>query len=192
MKLLSIIRMIVNALLNAQQRIVIPPLPSGSILDIGGGGEGVIAQVVGSKVIPVDKVLTEIEEARKKAPNALWMVADGTRLPFQSESLDTATAFFSCMYMSDVTISVVICEVQRVLERGGEFWIWDVPMVSKSQVFGIRLLVDTGVNKVRTVYGVKAKDQSVDTLCQSLNQAGFESEIVTNQRHWFLIRARRI
>ena len=35
----------------------------GIILDIGGGGEGVIGQKFGNKVIAIDPVLEELEEA---------------------------------------------------------------------------------------------------------------------------------
>lgn len=37
------------------QEIIIDEIPSGSIIDIGAGGEGVIAQVGGKRVTAIDK-----------------------------------------------------------------------------------------------------------------------------------------
>lgn len=71
MNLLSIIQILVNALSKPKQRISIQDLPQGSTLDIGGGGEGVIAQIGGSNVIALDKFMSEIHEAREKAEFAL-------------------------------------------------------------------------------------------------------------------------
>ena len=101
MKILSIISMIINALVKPEQRILIPEIPNGNVLDIGGGGEGVIAQVGGTRVLAIDKYMSEIGEARGKAPETPWMVANGIALPFANDCLDNATAFFSCMYMPE-------------------------------------------------------------------------------------------
>ena len=192
MKRLEILRLIISALVKPKLRIVIPPLPQGCILDIGAGGEGIIAQSAGSNVIAVDKYRSEIQEAWDKAPDAEWMVADGTKLPFKSESLDVATTFFSCMYMTDNVKKEVFSEVQRILKRGGEFLIWDVQMAAKNKVFAIRLAVDIEERTVKTIYGVKAKDQTADSLCHFLEQAGFETEVITDSKNWFFIKAVRV
>lgn len=192
MKRLEILRLIISALVKPKLRIVIPPLPQGCILDIGAGGEGIIAQSAGSNVIAVDKYRSEIQEAWDKAPDAEWMVADGTKLPFKSESLDVATTFFSCMYMTDNVKKEVFSEVQRILKRGGEFLIWDVQMAAKNKVFAIRLAVDIEERTVKTIYGVKAKDQTADSLRHFLEQAGFETEVITDSKNWFFIKAVRV
>jgi len=189
---LPIIRTIINALVKPTQRIRIQTIPEGRVIDIGGGGEGVIAQAGGAGVVAIDKYLSEIHEARGKAPDGLWMVADAAELPFSDSCCDTATAFFSCMYMPDNVKENVFRETQRVLKKGAEFRIWDVHMSARSKVFAVRLRVDIPGNTTRTMYGVKAKDQSAASICGLLEQAGFETEVITNRKHWFLINAKRV
>jgi ubiquinone/menaquinone biosynthesis C-methylase UbiE len=190
MKLFPIAQMILNALVKPKQHILIQEIPKGRVLDIGGGGEGVIAQAGGSGVVAIDKQISEIHEAREQAPDTPWMVADATELPYQSSCFDNATAFFSCMYMPDKVKENVFRETRRVLKKGGEFWIWDVHMAPKSKVFAIRLQVDLhDMHTVNTVYGVKAKDQSAASIRSLLQEAGFESEVITNRKHWFFIKA---
>ena len=45
------------------QKITIDTIPNGSVIDIGGGGEGVIAQIGKDKVTVIDKHQEEINEA---------------------------------------------------------------------------------------------------------------------------------
>jgi len=184
--------MMFNAITKPKQHIVIQKIPIGKVIDIGGGGEGVIAQAGGVGVIPIDKYISEIREARRKAPDVPWMVADATEMPYEGQCFDNATAFFSCMYMSDDVKEMVFRETQRVLKQGGEFWIWDAPMVTKSKVFAIRLQVALHeTHSIGTVYGVKTKDQSTTSICRQLVEAEFEPEIITDRKHWFFIKARR-
>jgi ubiquinone/menaquinone biosynthesis C-methylase UbiE len=193
MKLFSTVQMIFNAMTKPKQCIVIQEIPTGRVIDIGGGGEGVIAQVGGTSVVPIDKYLSEIHEARGKAPIAPWMVADATELPFENKSFDHATAFFSCMYMADEVKEKVFKETRRVLKKDGEFWIWDAYMLPKSKMYAIRLQVDIhDKHTINTIYGVKAKDQSAESISNLLQKAGFEPETITNQKHWFMIKARSI
>ena len=193
MKLVLVVQMMFNALAKPKQQIVIQEIPQGRVIDIGGGGEGVIAQAGGAGIIAIDKYISEIHEARKKALDASWMVADATELPYQSTCFDNATAFFSCMYMPDDAKETVFRETRRVLKKGGEFWIWDAHMIPNSSVFAIRLQVDIrDGHTINTVYGAKAKDQSAATICGLLQEAGFETEVVTDQKHWFFVRARAV
>ena len=186
----STIKMMFQALIKPTRHIFIPKIPAGRVLDIGGGGEGVIAQVGGARVIAIDKYMSEISEARGKAPAADWMVADATAMPHPINAIDHATAFFSCMYMPDAVKEKVFRETHRVLKPGGEFWIWDVPMTTKSDVFAFRLQVEAP--SIRTIYGVKAKDQSAATLCNQLQAVGFETDLITNDKNWFFIKAKSI
>ncbi len=50
------------------QNITIETIPNGSVIDIGGGGEGVIAQVGKERITAIDKLKSEIDEARSKSP----------------------------------------------------------------------------------------------------------------------------
>jgi ubiquinone/menaquinone biosynthesis C-methylase UbiE len=193
MNFFSMVRMMFNAITKPKQHIVIQEIPKGRVIDIGGGGEGVIAQAGGAEVVAVDKYLSEIDEARGKATDASWMVADAAELPFKGQSFDHATAFFSCMYMTNEVKEKVFRETRRMLKKGGEFWVWDIPMSLKSKAFAIRLQVDIpGKHTFNTAYGVKAKDQSAASICNLLQATGFEPEVITDRKHWFLIKAKSL
>jgi len=193
MKLALVVHMIFNALAKPKQRIVIQETPQGSVIDIGGGGEGVIARAGGAGIVAIDKYASEIHEARDKAPGTPWMVADATEMPCKSHGFDHATAFFSCMYMPDDAKENVFRETRRVLKIGGEFWIWDAHMAPKGNVFAIRLEVEIhDGHTINAVYGVKAKDQSTASICRLLQQAGFETEVITDQKYWFFIKAKAV
>ena len=192
MKLLSIAQMIFSAFAKPKQHVVIQEMPAGRVIDIGGGGEGVIGQAGGARVVAIDRRVSEIHEAKGKAANTKWVVADATRLPCKSHSLDSATAFFSCMYMSDDVTRETFREAGRVLKKGGEFWIWDAQMVPRGEMFAIRLRVDIGDRStINTAYAVRAKEQSAAGIAELLREAGFESEARINQRHWFMIKAKK-
>ena len=191
MMFMSMIRMIVNALVKPEQSIRIAEIPNGKVLDIGGGGEGVIAQVGGARILAIDQFMSEIREARGKAPEAIWLVADGRMLPFPKHCFDNATSFFSGMYMSDDVKVKVFREARLVIKPGGEMWVWDVNIPPKSKVFAVRLRVDIFDNRsIKTVYGVKAKDQTVDTICRQLEAVGFETQVVLDHQYWFFIKAK--
>jgi ubiquinone/menaquinone biosynthesis C-methylase UbiE len=192
MNLLSIAQMIFSAFAKPKQHVVIQEMPPGSVIDIGGGGAGVIGQAGGARVVAIDRRGSEIHEARGKAAHATWMVADATRLPCKNHCLDSATAFFSCMYMSRDVTREAFREAGRALKKGGEFWIWDAHMVPRGGVFAIRLQVDIGDQRtINTTYGVGAKEQSAVGIAGLLREAGFEPEVATKQRHWFLIKAKK-
>jgi len=71
----------------------------GRILDIGGGGEGIIARRYGDKVIAIDNRKDELEES----PDAgLKIVMDACELKFLDNSIDNATCFYSLMFIPDV------------------------------------------------------------------------------------------
>ena len=86
----------------------------------------------------------------------------------------------------------VFRETQRVLKPGGEFWIWDVPMTTKMDVFAARVQVDIPeISTIRTVYGVRAKDQSATTLSSQLQAAGFETNVIVDHKTDFFIKAKK-
>jgi ubiquinone/menaquinone biosynthesis C-methylase UbiE len=61
----------------------------GLILDIGGGGEGVIGRLFGSRVVAIDPLQRELEEA---PVGPLKVVMDARELKFLDGSFDTVTA----------------------------------------------------------------------------------------------------
>ena len=175
------------------QEIVIKEIPSGSIIDIGAGGEGVIAQVGGERITAIDKRQSEIDEAIDKAPNAKWMLADALNLPFDDDEFDNATSFFSGMYMSHEDKRKVFKEVHRVIASGGEFWIWDSKINTNKKQFIITLSISLPEKKkVTTGYGTSITKQDEEIYKEYLNEAGFSIEGIDVKKHWFFVRAKKL
>jgi ubiquinone/menaquinone biosynthesis C-methylase UbiE len=174
------------------QEIIIKEIPSGSVIDIGAGGEGVIAQVGNERVTAVDKYQDEIDEAKDKAPNAKWIVANAKELPFENEEFDNATSFFSGMYMSHEDKEKVFQEVYRVIPSGGEFWIWDSKIKTDKNSFVITLTISLpGKEKFNTGYGTSLTNQDEIIYIEKLVKAGFNIEETEVNKYWFFIRARK-
>ena len=120
----SLLKMMFQALVKPKRHILLPEIPKVRLLDIGGGGEGVIAQAGGPGVIAIDKYMSEISEACGKALDTTWMVADATALPHPNNSMDHATAFFSALYMSEEVQPMGItddCTEKRVSSKTEKF-----------------------------------------------------------------------
>jgi ubiquinone/menaquinone biosynthesis C-methylase UbiE len=95
---------------------------SGYILDIGGGGEGIIGRMKPSQVIAIDIEKRELEEA---PPGPLKIVMDAADLKFLDSTFDTVTAFFTLMYMPPDVRKKAFAEAFRVMKPGGRWLIWD-------------------------------------------------------------------
>ncbi|MFX1254398.1 MAG: class I SAM-dependent methyltransferase [Promethearchaeota archaeon] len=174
-----------------RQEVIIEDIPSGRVLDIGGGGEGVIAQIGAERVTAIDKRESEIKDAQSKAPTANWHVADARDLSFEDESFNNATAFFSLMYMRPTVKKEVLLEVFRLLPPGGELWIWDANISSKG-FFVIMLTIQLpNGKKIRTGYGSKDCPQSTELISELLQKTGFEVSEVESSKLWFFLKAKK-
>ncbi|MBY9001428.1 MAG: class I SAM-dependent methyltransferase [Candidatus Heimdallarchaeota archaeon] len=174
------------------QKIVIDAVPEGTILDIGGGGEGIIAQIGRERVTAVDKFQSEIDGAKQKAPEANWILADAQNLDFSDGHFDSATSFFSIMYMSNKVKKEVFKEIYRVISDEGEFWIWDASISKEKGVFLVKIKVilpDQTV--VRTGYGVSSKIQTVNSIKEMLEEVGFNVEIIESNKQWYFMKAKK-
>ena len=135
---------------------------AGYVLDIGGGGEGIIGQMKPKQVIAIDLSKRELEEA---PAGPLKIVMDATDLKFLDGSFDTATAFFSLMYMRPEVQQKTFAEVFRVLTPGGRWIIWDavIPRAleadTRGPVFRFRFHLPDRV--VQTGYGCFWPDQEI-------------------------------
>jgi ubiquinone/menaquinone biosynthesis C-methylase UbiE len=184
------IKLIIKYFLMRPQNITIDSIPDGSVIDIGGGGEGVIAQIGAERITAVDKYQNEIDEAKPNAPTANWVLADATDLPYSNDYFDNATAFFSGMYMSMETFAKVCKEVYRVLKNNGELWIWDAKITKNEDLFIIRLRITLpSGKKVKTGYGTQIKNRSLVETKQKLEDAKFHIEIVENHEKWYFLKA---
>ena len=136
-----------------QQEVTIHDFESlGYVLDIGGGGEGIIGILKGEKAIAIDTRKEELEEA---ADGPLKIIMDARNLQFLDSTFNTVTAFFTLMYLkSKPDHEEVFSEVFRVLKPGGQFLIWDVSVPQRPKGKERNYLVPVTVT---------VKDRVIDT-----------------------------
>lgn len=109
-----------------RKRVVLEDLGSpGRILDIGGGGEGIIGRLMGQGVVSID---TSMEELSGAPPGPLKIRMDASKMDFPGESFGLVTSFFSLLYIRREKHPRVFREVFRVLTSGGRFIAWDVDL----------------------------------------------------------------
>jgi SAM-dependent methyltransferase len=138
--------------------------PARPVLDLGGGGEGVIGQAVPSGVIAIDRRMDELLEA---AAGSAKVAMDALHLGFPAASFPTLTAFFTLMYISEVTDQAqVFAEAARVLQPGGVLHVWDVTLPATSpggtDYFVVNLGYEIGGKETGTGYGVGWPEGSRD------------------------------
>jgi SAM-dependent methyltransferase len=166
----------------------------GYILDIGGGGEGVIGKLKGEQVIAIDPNRRELEEA---PAGPLKIVMDARDLQFLDGSFSTATSFFTLMYIKGPDHAKVLSEVCRVLKPGGRFFIWDVifpPRVdSEKDVAVVSLLVRLPDEEITAGYGHLWPDEGRDLshYVTSAENAGFNVLARWEENQVFFLELRK-
>ncbi len=157
------------------QVIELKPLGvNGYVLDIGGGGEGVIGRLMGSRVVAIDRSRVELEETTNEA---LKVVMDATDLKFLDESFDAVTSFYTMMYMDEETHRKALREAYRVLKKGGALHVWDVAMdLDTAGKAFILVSVEARLpcETVKTSYGHRNdKLLTIESLSALGDEAGF-------------------
>jgi len=179
-----------------RQVVVVEDFASaGHILDIGGGGEGIIGLLKGKDVIAIDIRRRELEEA---AEGALKIVMDARNLQFLDGAFYTATAFFSLMYLKESDdYKKVFDEVFRVLRSGGRFLIWDTNISERPDVpqpsYVVVLTVRVKEQEIETGYGQPWPPEAHDlSFYESLaRECGFQVESYETEGHFFLLRLQK-
>ncbi len=175
------------------QRVTLLDFPAeGLILDIGGGGSGIIGRLKGEQVVSIDNRIGEFKDANN---TAFKLHMDGEQLSFADGQFHKATAFFSLMYMPNEVKEKVLREVYRVLRDEGILYIWDTKidaaaLAGKKEAFIIHLsvLYPNG-DEVCTGYGVslKNKQQDAGSVAEMASRCGFELvKKVVNEYVFFL------
>ncbi len=140
----------------------------GKILDIGGGGEGIIGRIYQKQVLAIDNRQDELDEAPDGFEKQRMDAAD---LRFAEASFDAVTAFFSVMYFPEATLKKALSEAFRVLKPGGTLCLWDA-RIEKADPFIIELDIDANGTDIHTTYGVYLDHKhqsaaSIQALCLS-------------------------
>jgi len=129
----------------------------GKILDIGGGGEGIIGQLKGEQVVAIDPKESELKEATPG--EYLKIIMDAKDLHFLDETFDTTTAFFTFMYIPLSEHQKIFKEIYRVTKKGGEFVIWDLRIpnrvISDKDFYGLYIKVKIEEKEISTGYATK-------------------------------------
>ena len=151
-----------------------PTKTAGFILDIGGGGEGIIGRLNGKQVVAIDTSERELEETHNEALKA---VMDATDLKFLHDSFDVCTAFFSLMYIPKNKHLRVFEEVHRVLKDDGRFLVWDVRIPERHgdyKAFIVRLKIGLPDEEIETGYGVKWQTQNSEYFKELAQKTNFK------------------
>ncbi|MGD0027787.1 MAG: class I SAM-dependent methyltransferase [Candidatus Bathyarchaeia archaeon] len=146
----------------------------GLILDVGGGGEGIIGRLNGKQVVATDTREGELMETHNEA---LKVVMDAADLKYLPKSFDVCTAFFSLMYIPKNIHQKVFEEVFRVLKDKGRFLIWDARIpenVAGYKAFIVHLKVKLPNEEVRTAYGARWQAQSPEYFKEMARLTGFK------------------
>jgi ribosomal protein S18 acetylase RimI-like enzyme len=171
-----------------RQHVAVNGLPaSGTILDIGGGGGGIIGQFAGARVIAIDRLREELEEA---PAGPLKIVMDARELQFLNGAFQIATSFFTLMYIAAEDHRRVFEEVFRILAPDGHFLIWDAVFPPRGDdtkdiaLFPVTVELPDG-RTISNTYGVRwpSEGRDVGYYRALAENAGFEvvSQRITGQ-----------
>ena len=138
-----------------RQEIRLEDFPAdGYVLDIGGGGEGVIGQLKPRQVVAIDLSARELLGA---PAGPLKIVMDATDLKFLDGTFQTATSFFTLMYMSEADQARALSELHRVLVAGGRLLVWDLVLPARfdpvKDIAVVPLMIHLPDRQIETGYG---------------------------------------
>ncbi|QAA32096.1 class I SAM-dependent methyltransferase [Clostridium manihotivorum] len=156
----------------------------GNILDIGGGGEGIIGRLYPTQAIVIDNRKDELLEAPK---GPIKLIMDAREMCFVDECFDNVTAFYSFMFINKDDHPKVIKEISRVLKDGGRLYVWDTKIEEANPFLAdIEITIDEQV--ISTTYGVGKKDayQDAEYFRKLISTSGFKLiEESTEGEHFY-------
>ena len=160
----------------------------GRILDLGGGGEGVIGRIYGRAVTAIDIRPDELEDA----PGDFERICmDARQLEFPDGCFDSVTAFYFLMYLFPEDMSAVFSEAARVLKSGGRMYVWDaVYDCAFPEPHLAELYIDAAGEKISTTYGVLGEGMGLsrDGVLRCASEAGLElAEERLAGEHFYLV-----
>jgi ubiquinone/menaquinone biosynthesis C-methylase UbiE len=138
------------------------------LLDIGGGGEGIISKLLPNKnnIVSIDIRKNELLEVSN---DSLKIVMDSREMKFLDNSFQTITCFFSLMYMDSETKEKTISEIYRVLKPKGLVHIWDTKVLNNhinqdcdAVVYDLQIELNDKYT-IKTGYGIHSSENYLQT-----------------------------
>ncbi|MFX0146935.1 MAG: class I SAM-dependent methyltransferase [Candidatus Hodarchaeota archaeon] len=166
----------------------------GRVLDIGGGGEGIIGQVGGEQVVAIDFNKSELEEAPDSGE--LKIIMNAKELKFLDNTFDIATTFFTLMYIPLNDHKKIFQEIHRVLKPNGVFLLWDLYFPKKinkeKEFYGVTLRIKINEITIETGYVVKwVKEQDINYYLDLGKNIGFDTIETKIKEDTFYIKFRK-
>lgn len=154
----------------------------GTILDIGGGGEGIIGRIYQGQVTAIDNRQEELNEAPDGFKKLLM---DARDLGFEDFSFENITSFYSLMYMKGDEHNKVIKEAYRVLKEQGNLYIWD-SNINHADPFVVNLNINANGEIIKTSYGIYKDEAYQDKdyfklICGKMGFSLIEEKLYNNQ-----------
>jgi ubiquinone/menaquinone biosynthesis C-methylase UbiE len=163
----------------------------GLILDIGGGGEGILGRLKGDEVVAIDPNKRELEGAPS---GPLKIVMDARELMFLDKTFQTVTSFFTLMYISGSDHVKVFEEVFRVLKYGGQFLVWDgvlpTQLDDEKEIAAFMLRIKLPSEVVETGYGAKwpVREQNLEYYTDIARSTGFDLHEQWEHNHMLFMK----
>lgn len=159
----------------------------GSILDIGGGGEGVIGRLYKEQVTAIDNRQEELDEAPDCFNKVLM---DAAKLDYGDGSFDHVTFFYTLMYMPEETQREAIREAARVMKGSGSLHIWDCEIESAyPEPFCTQVEVCLPGERISATYGIVKRDiQSFSSISRLCAEAGLTCVETKQNGEYFYLR----
>ena len=159
--------------------IVIDKELNGKILDIGGGGEGIIGRLYADQVVAIDIRQDELDEAPMGFEKILM---DASDLKFKDNSFDHVTSFYTLMFMDTEDQKSAVSEATRVLKNHGELHIWDCDILTAyPEPFCVDVSVQLPDEYISTTYGVgKMSSQDENGIIEMCLNSGL---ILVDKKH---------
>lgn len=167
-----------------QQTVTVDDIDTkGFILDIGGGGEGVIGQMMKTQVIAIDVIPDELYQA---PDGPLKIIMDSRDLKFLDATFETVTAFFSFMFIHPDDHAQVFQEIYRVLKLNGKFMLWDIEIQKRpgpeKDIFAFSLKVILPKTFISTGYSTPYTERAI-TITDYANLARkFGFDVIQQKR----------
>ena len=157
---------------------------SQAVLDVG-AGQGYFVRALedaGHRGIGIDIAVQGMKVANRIAPDSVFMVADGQRLPFDDESFDVVTFWGTLEHHPDMVQALTECK--RVIRPGGTA-LFRVP----NRRFWVYLIME----RLGLPIGTDQSDLvehllSLDEWQVLIEQAGFRVRHVEAD-NWFLVQS---